>query len=281
MHIIVRDERSVGRIIKENTDSEGRMGWNYHLSILRESNDLWRELMTTPRGAETFAKRINLLSTHSSGRVYNASIYERDGFRQSLGIRKLKELLNRVLKMYSSGKLKGDLLFHKTAHGGCAFLNEGWPIKLAQSNNKFEHWILTGNLQWVYALRDEYKYEPAPQCSSSASDDIDEYLRWLVEVGSTDKKQAHQVCSYGNENMGRYMNRIQRYVRRVELVNVLKDTAHAPEEWDYYIEEHGIPRFGVWCYKNGKVFYYIGGPVGDVHSIDIHGNRNTELGGIT
>ena len=92
MHIIVRDERSVGRIIKENTDSEGRMGWNYHLSILRESNDLWRELMTTPRGAETFAKRINLLSTHSSGRVYNASIYERDGFRQSLGIRKLKEL---------------------------------------------------------------------------------------------------------------------------------------------------------------------------------------------
>ena len=52
MHVIVRDERSVGRIVKENIDSEGRMGpCNWSSVLLRESNDIWRELMTTQRGA--------------------------------------------------------------------------------------------------------------------------------------------------------------------------------------------------------------------------------------
>ena len=236
--------------------------------------------MTIPRGAETYPKRLNLLSTHSSGRVYTASIYERSGFRESAGIRKIKELMKRVLRMYSAGKLKGDLLIHKTAHGGCAFLDEGWPIKIAGKNNKPEHWFVTGNVGWVYELRAEYQYEPAPQVISTSVDDVDEYLRWVIEIGRADKGQAHKVFSYDNETLGRYQNRMARYTQRLDLLNVLKDTAHAPEEWDYYIEEHGISRFGVWCYKNGKVFYYIGGPMGDIHSIDLHGNRNTDLGGM-
>ena len=281
MQIIVRDERSVGLIAKENIDSQGQTGSNYHLSVLPHSYKLYTEIMEIPTNAESQARRINMISQHASGRTYLASIYDRRAFRESKGIRMLKALLDRTLRMYREGKLKGDLVFHKTSHGGCQYADQTWPIKVNTKDNQSEHWFLTGSLNWVYRYRDKLNYTVAPEVYSTRSEDINEYERWMVEVGRADRYQAHKICSYKRRAAyGQMLKRMQRYMQRLELVNVLRDKAGLVDGWDYYMDNYEVFRFGAWCYKNGRIYYYKGGSSGDIHHIQIHGNRNTDLGGI-
>ena len=78
-----------------------------------------------------------------------------------------------------------------------------------------------------------------------------------------------------------------RYKKRVELINILKTSVHLnntgaseAEGWSAYLKNYNIQRFGAWCYKNGRVYYYIGGSNPMCHDIKIHANRNNTLGGI-
>jgi len=281
MQVIIRNERSVNLIAKENTDSQGQMGSNYHLRVLPLSHKLYTEIMEIPTNAETPARRINMISQHVSGRTYLASIFDRRAFRESKGIKMLRALLDRTLRMYREGKLKGDLIFHKTAHNGCQYADQTWPIKVDSNDNQSEHWFLTGNLNWVYRYRDNLNYTTAPEVYSTSQDNVDEYERYMVEVGRADKYQANKICKYQyREAYGKFLQRMQRYMQRLELVNILKSTAGDRPTWDYYMDNCEVYRFGAWCYKDGRIYYYKGGSSGDIHHIQLHGNRNTDLGGI-
>ena len=274
MQLVIRDKRSVDLIVKESPTYDSHI-------FLPHSSKLFTEIMERPPNSDTPARRINMISQHVSGRAYTASIYDRNSFRESHGIRKLRALLERTMRMYKQGKLIGDLVFHKTSHGGCQYDDQTWPIKVADSSNKPEHWYLTGALNWVYRYRDNLNYTTAPEVYSIRSDDVDEYKRYMIEVARADSYQANKVCNYNfREHSGRYIQRMQRYMQRLELLNVLRDKANVVDAWDDYMIDFEVFRFGAFCYKNGKIYYYIGGSSPSHHHIQLHANRNNTLGGI-
>ena len=292
MQIVARDERSVDLIIKELTDSTGELGQSYHYRVLRNTFKLWIDLQEIPPDCNT-PVRLNMIAQHVSGRTYTASIVEREGLRSSRGITKLKGLLYRTLRMYSKGVLKGDLVFHKTSHAGCMHSSDNWPVKIDSFKGGSEHWYITGVTNWILTMRAEKEYNPAPVIESATADSVLDYKRWCVEVGRADRKQVERIHHNEGIDYGRLLNRISRYVKRVELINLLKDTielshptgVYGQMSWKDYIKETDIPRFGVWCYKNGRLSWFTGGaydtpPSIARHRIKIHANRNTDLGGI-
>jgi len=284
MQIIARDKRSIDLIVKELTDSNGVLGSSYHYRVLPNTSKLWVDIQEIPPNVGHTPVRLNMIAQHTSGRIYTASIFERDGLRSSSGIQKCRALLDRTLNMYKKGKLKGDLVFHKTAHAGCRHSSDNWPVKL-DSKNGSEHWYITGVTNWILTMRAENELLPAPVIEGVTSEGIEEYKRWCVEVGRADRKQVEKIHHNEGIHYGRYHNRIRRYVKRVELINLLKDTIdlsyptgiYGLMSWMDYIQEGDIPRFGAWCYKNGRLYSFSDGPSELEHRIKIHANRKTDL----
>ena len=252
--------------------------------VYPETYELLNELLRRPPNSENYATRINIIAQHVSGRTYTSQIKDRSGFRHSNGMRPLRHLLARIFRMYMQGKLKGDLLFHKTNCHDWNNLKIGWPLKVRNGDNSSEHWIITGHIGWFHHFRENMSIPERPMYDTCSTNGMQETLRWCVEVGLADRTQAEKMCMYDSFEMprislARFSDRCQRYQRRLEMVSVIRSMVKETHRFDYYMREFDIPRFGAWRYKNGRVSFYIGGSLESCHIIDIHGNRNTDLGG--
>jgi len=253
-----------------------------------EASELWNSILGLPENAQYYFKRINIVAQHVSGRVYKNTIFSKSGFRNSHHITKIFELINRVLRMYKKGLLQGDLLIHKTAHTGARYSTDTWPIKLFDKG-KSEHWFLTGvSANWITDMATDYDINRVPLTDAYSSEDIADLERWLIEVGLSSPDQVKTIMSNDNITHSRWLDKMARYKKRVELINILKtsvylnntEVCYEAEGWNTYLKRYDIHRFGAWCYKNGRTYYYIGGANPSCHNIKIHANRNTSLGGI-
>jgi len=252
--------------------------------VYPETYELVNELLRRPPNSENYATRINIIAQHVSGRTYTSQIKDASAFRHSNGMRPLRDLLARIFRMYAQGKLKGDLLFHKTNCHDWNNLKIGWPLKVRNGDNSSEHWIITGHIGWFHQFRENMSIPERPVYDTCSRAGMEETLRWCVEVGLANEIQAEKMCVYDSFEMprvslARFSDRCQRYQRRLEMVSVIRSMAKETHRFDYYMREFDIPRFGAWRYKNGRVSFYIGGSLESSHKIDIHGNRNTDLGG--
>jgi len=295
MQIIVRDNSSVHRIIRalknpSNREIDGQISMYYNASSrspVGEASKLWKAVLELPENASAYYTRVSIIAQHVSGRVYKNTVYEGGGFRSTTHIRKILELINRVLRMYKKGLLKGDLVIHKTAHAGVRYHTDTWPIKLCDKG-EYEHWFLTGvTANWIADMANAYDIHRAPVTDSAMPEDIDNLERWLIEVGLASVDQVKTIVNSENIGTGRWIDKMARYKKRVELINILKTSVHLnntgaseAEGWSAYLKNYNIQRFGAWCYKNGRVYYYIGGSNPMCHDIKIHANRNNTLGGI-
>ena len=246
--------------------------------------ELLNTLLERPPNSENYATRINIIAQHVSGRTYTSQIKDASGFRHSNGLRPLKALLARIFRMYLQGKLKGDLLLHKTNSHDWNNLKTGWPLKVLNGDKSLEHWIITGHIGWFQRFRENMSIPERPEYDTTSRAGMSETLRWCVEVGLAHPVQAEQMCLYDSfetprVSLARFSDRCQRYQRRLEMVSVIRSMAKETHRFNYYMREFDIPRFGAWRYKNGKVSFYIGGSFESCHKIDLHGNRNTDLGG--
>tara|TARA_R110002051_G_scaffold290717_2_gene354253 strand:+ start:1033 stop:1872 length:840 start_codon:yes stop_codon:yes gene_type:complete len=269
--------------------ADGQLPRYHNLPRMRasmgEALDLMNSVLRIPENTGVF-KRINIVAQHVSGRVYKNTLYNTNGFRGQGAINDVKALLNRVLRMYKKGTLKGDLLIHKTAHGGVQYSSDAWPVKL-KSGRDAEHWFLTGSTtHWITKMADDYGISQPALTDSHTPQDIRDLQLWLVCVGLANPKQVHDMTNKDDITYARWVDKMRRYKNRVTYLNILKEcidkrTENYPRcDWSHYMREYDIFRFGAWCYKNGQTYYYLGGTDDSCHNITIHGNRNTSLGGI-
>ena len=223
------------------------MGTNYHLPVLTESYALVNKLIEKPLNSENYATRINIVAQHVSGRTYTNQIKDASAFRHSNGIRQLRALLARIFRMYAQGKLKGDLLFHKTNSNDWSNLKIGWPIRVLNDDNSSEHWIITGHTGWFRHFRDNMSISERPEYDTCSRDGMEETMRWCVEVGLAHPAQAKQMCSYDWQSrsfprvsLARFSDCCQRYTRRLEIVSVIKSMVKETHRFNYYMKEFDI-----------------------------------------
>ena len=143
-----------------------------------ETYELFNELLRRPPNSETYATRINIIAQHVSGRTYTSPIKDRSGFRHSNGMRPLRVHLARIFRMYLQGKLKGDLLFHKTSCHDWNNLKIGWPLKVRNGDNSSEHWIITGHIGWFHHFRENMSIPERPVYDTTNRSGMAESLRW-------------------------------------------------------------------------------------------------------